>query len=340
MLAESELRLKWIKFYQKVGHAGKVCQHYGISRFTFRKWLKRYQEFGEEGLVNLSRKPKSSPFQKLNNAYEQLILSLRKERNLGARRLQSELKRLHCLSFSLSTIHKVLKKYEISPLQHKRHYRKKVKRYNCKVPGERIQMDVCKITHGLYQYTAIDDCTRYKVLALYTRRTAANTLDFLIQVKERMPFPCQRIQTDRGKEFFAYEVQERLKEWKIKFRPIKPYSPHLNGKVERTQRTDLDEFYNSIDLKEPQLSKKLRDWEGYYNRHRPHSSLHGKTPWEMYKKQEKTIPCLQEIHTTYDHSEEAFAIQNYQHDQALKLLKRQRNMEFQKNSSTWDDIKS
>jgi hypothetical protein len=47
----------------------------------------------------------------------------------------------------------------------------------------------------------------------------------------------------------AYEVQEKLREWGIKFRPIKPASPHLNSKVERSQRTDLDEFYSSIDVR-------------------------------------------------------------------------------------------
>jgi hypothetical protein len=50
---------------------------------------------------------------------------------------------------------------------------------NCKIPGERVQIDVCKIAAGIYQYTAIDDCTRYKVLAIYNRRTAKNTLDFI-----------------------------------------------------------------------------------------------------------------------------------------------------------------
>ncbi|WP_410542999.1 hypothetical protein [Wolbachia endosymbiont of Tetranychus urticae] len=45
-------------------------------------------------------------------------------------------------------------------------------------------------------------------------------------LRKRAPFHCQRIQTDRGQEFFTYEVQECLKEWKIKFRPIKPFSPH------------------------------------------------------------------------------------------------------------------
>lgn len=185
-------------------------------------------------------------------------------------------------------------------------------------------MDVCKITQGLYQYTAIDDCTRYKIVALYPRRTAENTLDFLDQVNERLPFPFQKIQTDRGKEFFAYAVQERFKEWKIKFCPIKPFSPHLNGKVERTQRTDLDEFYSSVDLKAPELPHKLREWEEYYNKKRFHSSLQGKTPWEKFKELEDLIPSLEEIHFNYNRSPELFAVQSYKDNQAIKLLKEQK----------------
>ena len=111
-----------------------------------------------------------------------------------------------------------------------------------------MQLDVCKIAPGLYQYTAIDDCSRFQVLGLYPRRTAANTLAFLEQVLEEMPFPVQRIQTDRGQEFFAYKVQEQLQAWRIKFRPIRPRSPHLNGKVERAQRTALEEFWATVDL--------------------------------------------------------------------------------------------
>lgn len=78
-------------------------------------------------------------------------------------------------------------------------------------------MDTCKIGPGLYQYTSVDDCTRYRVLRLYSRRTAVNSLDFIDCVIEEMPFPIQRSQTDRGREFFAVKVQERLKEYGIKF---------------------------------------------------------------------------------------------------------------------------
>ena len=69
------------------------------------------------------------------------------------------------------------------------------------------------------------------------RRTAAATLAFLDQVLDEMPFAIQRLQTDHGAEFFAEDVQRRLMAEAIRFRPIPPRSPHLNGKVERVQRT-------------------------------------------------------------------------------------------------------
>jgi hypothetical protein len=60
------------------------------------------------------------------------------------------------------------------------------------------------------------------VLEIYPARTASNTILFLEKVVEEMHFPIQRIQADRGKEFFAYKVQEWLSEYCIKFRPIWP----------------------------------------------------------------------------------------------------------------------
>ncbi len=116
------------------------------------------------------------------------------------------------------------------------------------------------------------------------------------------------------------KYKKKLQEWKVKFRPIKPASPHLNGKVERTQRTDLDEFYSSISIQDPKLPDKLLEWEEYYNKHRSHSSLQGKTPWEKYKSLKKTVPYLETIQANYDSSKEKFVIQNYEQDKALKCL--------------------
>jgi len=313
-------RLAWIELYQKIKDAGIVCRRCGISRPTLRKWLQRYKENGIDGLTEHSRRPHKI-VKKVSTDQEKIILSLRNERKLGVRRVQSEIKRLHGISLSLATIHKIFKQNDIPYLQKKRHYRKQAKRYNCKLPGERVQMDVCKIANGLYQYTAIDDCTRYKVLALYKRRTATNTLDFLDQVMDRMPFPIQRLQTDRGQEFFAYEVQERLKEYAIKFRPIKPASPHLNGKVERTQRTDLDEFYSSVDIKSPRLEEELGYWEHYYNWDIAHSSLGGKTPNEKYVELMFKTPLYGEVSQKYDPSKEHILVHSYNRNLTVQMLK-------------------
>ena len=196
---------------------------------------------------------------------------MRHLRNLGPRRLQSELLRLHSISLAIATIHKLLKKHNVKPVKRIRKKSEYI-RYERPVPGDRVQMDTTKIAPGLYQYTSVDDCTRYRVLRLYNRRTAANTLDFIDCVIDEMPFPIQRFQTDRGTEFFALKVQKKLKNLCIKFRPNKPASPHLNGKVERSQKTDKTEFYPTINLKSNNIYDLLSEWQHYYNWDRPHSA--------------------------------------------------------------------
>ena len=103
-----KLRLSWIRKYEELNHAGKVCDHFGISRFTLRKWLKRYELLGIEGLYDLSSRPHNFPNKKVSKEQEEIILDLRKKRKLGARRIQNELKRINKISLSLATIHKVL----------------------------------------------------------------------------------------------------------------------------------------------------------------------------------------------------------------------------------------
>jgi hypothetical protein len=105
-------------------------------------------------------------------------------------------------------IHKVLTPLPVKPLK-RIHRLKKYKRYSQSIPGECVQMDTCNIMADLYLYTAIEDCSRYKVISIYPRRSVNNTIKYLDEVIEEMPFPIQRIQTDRGKEFFAIIVQEK-----------------------------------------------------------------------------------------------------------------------------------
>lgn len=128
------------------------------------KWVQMYRETSNAGLESRSRRPHHMPAKKVGSEEQELILSLRNHRNLGARRIQSELKRECERSLSLDTIHKVLTNANVKPLV-RLSRKKEFVRYARPIPGERVQMDTCKIAPGCYQFTAVDDCTRYRVLA-------------------------------------------------------------------------------------------------------------------------------------------------------------------------------
>ena len=65
---------------------------------------------------------------------------------------------------------------------------------------------------------------------------------------------------------------------------IRPGTPRLNGKVERSHGTDKEEFYQMMQYKnDVDLEKKLSEWEKFYNYQRPHGGLKGKTPYEVLK---------------------------------------------------------
>lgn len=314
-------RLKWVELYLATGDAGSVCRRCGISRPTLRKWFKRYQEEGIKGLTDLSKKPLSSPKQKINDQIIEWILELRNSRNLGARRIQSELFRLYECLLSLASIHKVLVTQKAKPIKRLKR-KKKFKRYQRPIPGDWVQIDTCKIAPGIYQYTAVDDCSRWRVLELYKRRTANNTLDFIDVMVEQFPFPIQHIQSDRGREFFAYKVQEKMMAYSIKFRPVKPRSPHLNGKVERSQKTDLEEFYATTNLSNFEVLKdELKAWQFFYNWQRPHGSLGGKTPSQYSSELGDKTPFWDEVIAAYEPKKEHIQIQNYHAEMAIRKLK-------------------
>lgn len=322
MNVQIKSRLTWVELYQETKNAGFVCRRCGISRPTLRKWFKRYVELGIEGLSDQSKKPHHSPAKKVNKQIEKWVIDFRSQRNLGARRIQSELLRLHETSLSLATIHKVLKNHQVKPIRKLRRD-KKYKRYSRPVPGDRVQIDTCKIAPGIYQYTAVDDCTRWRVLEIYKRRTATNTLSFIDKMIEEFPFPIQRIQSDRGLEFFAEKVQKKFMRYGIKFRPVKPASPHLNGKVERSQRTDLEEFYPTVDLADfNKLREELGCWQFYYNWQRGHSSLNGKTPAQADGSLIDETPLQEEVCAVYDKSKEHIQLANYYQEMKLRELKR------------------
>lgn len=132
----------------------------------------------------------------------------------------------------------------------------------------------------------------------------------------------QCIQSDRRREFFAIKVQEKLMTLSIKFRPNKPGSPHLNSKVERSQKTDLEEFYATADLSDfNRLREGLSAWQFFYNLQRPHGSLNGKSLVDIINELSDKTPLWDEVIQIYDRKNERIQEANYQMDLAIRKLK-------------------
>ena len=183
----------------------------------------------------------------------------------------------------------------MSRLPRSQRYRRHVdrwKRYEKPEPGMRVQVDVKFIAplpgtrKKHYQFTAIDDCTRIRVLRLYDRATQTTAIRFVDEVLQKLPFRVEVIQTDNGAEFqssFHYHLLDRG----IGHVYIKPATPRLNGKVERSHRIDAEEFYQLLEgvvIDESGLfAERLREWEEHYNFTRPHGGLGGQTPYERLR---------------------------------------------------------
>jgi transposase InsO family protein len=134
-----------------------------------------------------------------------------------------------------------------------------------------------------YQYTAVDDATRIRALKIYNRHNQKNAMDFIDYVIDKFPFRIHTILTDIGHEFQA-QFHWHIEDKGIRHVYIKPRSPELNGKVERSHRTDNEEFYQLLTYKDDvDLSQKLEKWENFYNLHRPHGAFNGKTPYEALR---------------------------------------------------------
>ena len=133
-------------------------------------------------------------------------------------------------------------------------------------PGERIQIDVKVVPRKciadphlrLFQYTAIDEYSRYRILGAYPEQTTYSSYQFLFRVVDefkRKGIKVECVQTDNGFEFtnrlshneakHLSKFEEALRLLNIRYKKIRPYTPRHNGKVERSHREDQKRFYDT-----------------------------------------------------------------------------------------------
>jgi transposase len=244
LLRMAKRRLAILRHAEEVtGNVALTCRYYGISRQCFYTWRRRYDADGLDGLRDRSHRPHISPNATRTEVVGKIIY-LRQHYHFGPARIAMYLKRYHQIQISNSGVWRILKRLELNRLpasqRHKRHDRR-WRRYEKPLPGHRVQLDVKFIApipgsrRKHYQFTAIDDCTRLRVLRIYPRLNQQTAIQFLDYVLERLPFRVEVIQTDKGPEFgasFHWHVLDKG----IGHSYIKPRTPRLNGKVERSHR--------------------------------------------------------------------------------------------------------
>lgn len=141
-----------------------------------------------------------------------------------------------------------MKKYNSKPYQ------------RAKYPGEKVQMDVkyvpseCAVDgRKYYQFTAVDECTRWTYRQMYDEHSTYSAKLFLEEVTRRAPFPIRQVQTDNGTEWTNVLLvvkskhktlfEQTLLDMGIEYSRIRIATPRHNGKVERQHRTDTERFY-------------------------------------------------------------------------------------------------
>src|SRR5215470_13523331 len=181
-LRQAKARLRRIQHYEQVTHnVSQTCRFFGVSRRQFYTWLHRYREHGLEGLKNLksgSRKPHLATPPHI----VALILRVRAERQYGPIRICLYLQRFHQVYVSVPTIYKILKRHGVPRVSMKRYRPGPRRRREFTAPGQSVQVDVKHLKLGgrrFYQFTAVDEATRYRILRIYTHSSIPNAIAFL-----------------------------------------------------------------------------------------------------------------------------------------------------------------
>lgn len=285
--------------YKRTSSTRKTAKELDISPMTVSRWVKRAKiasksrigTFTSRTLKRKSTRPHRI-YYKLTSQQKHDIILLRNSKHVGARKLAYK---LQC-GISSSTIHRFLKREALITKQTQ--YRRplfqngKAMRPSNTTGLGYLQMDTKHVTPELsglpftvYEYGAIDIVSRYKLAVILpdiTDESAALALQYFLKW---FPFTVQYIQTDNGLEF-QRAFHEFCAEKGITHYFIHKNSPNENAVIERSFRTDQDEFYFWLE-KQPSHMGELNEWlQAFiqeYNTWRPHQSLNYKTPEEMVK---------------------------------------------------------
>jgi transposase InsO family protein len=277
----------------------RAAERFQVSPTTAARWAARYRQYGPAGMSDLSSRPHASPARTPQRA-ERRIIKLRVTRRWGPARIAFR------LGLAPSTVHAVLARYRCPPLAHlDRATGRPIRRYEHERPGELVHVDIKKLGNipdggghkvlgrpagrknrsnagYAYLHTAIDDCSRLaysEILADERKDTAAAFWGRAHAWFTAAGITVQRILTDNGSCYKSFAWRDALTAAGITHKRTRPYRPQTNGKVERFNRTLLDEWAYARPYRSDAERRAAFDtWLHLYNHHRGHTALGGHPP--------------------------------------------------------------
>ncbi len=156
-----------------------------------------------------------------------------------------------------------------------------------KTPGDLLQIDAIEIfLLGIRRYiiTAIDLKSRFAFAYSYKTLSSASARDFMIKLREVIPFEARRVQTDNGKEFHKFFHKYLEDEGIIHFYNY-PRSPKSNAHIERFNRTIQEQHvgWHMDELYEPsEFNLGLMKYLIWYNTEKAHRGLNKLSPLAYY----------------------------------------------------------
>ena len=290
-----------VKYSLKYG-VTKAAIKFEMHRKTIYRWREKYDGTAQS-LKNKSRRPHRHPNQHTEEEIKMIKNYKYKNKETGIVVLWVKLRRAG-YTRSITSLYRVMQRigiYQKTPSKKKEYEAKPYE--EMKYPGERVQIDVkyvpaksltkeVKEKEGrYYQYTAIDEYTRQRVLWASKEHSTYASTEFLKIIKKKFKYKIECIQTDNGTEFTnrltTYRdkktlFEEALEEAGIRHKLIKPKTPRHNGKVERSHRKDQERFYyNKIFCSFEDFKNRLKYWEKEYNNF-PMKPLKWLSPNEKY----------------------------------------------------------
>lgn len=252
-----------VVLYSQRNSVFSAIRKFGISRATIYRWRKMY-DGTLDSLAEQSRRPHSHPNQ--HTPEELKLISDMRRRNPEAGLVVFWVKLMQRgYNRSIPSLWRVLKRLTLLPVKppNPKYIAKPYEKML--YPGQRVQIDVkvvpksCIVPNAdglqerFFQYTAIDEYSRFRFIMAFKEQSTYSSVQFLNSLIKVFPFKIECVQTDNGSEFIkSFDERKkgrfslfeaRLKELGIRHKLIRPFTPRHNGKVERSHRKDNEYFY-------------------------------------------------------------------------------------------------